>query len=107
MRYKSWLISLLFIVPVALLYLYFTTQVQTVITPSIVIKITPEEYVIDERASQDLAALIVEEYENREYLEEPNIIISAGNDIRYEKVLEALEILKRSGFENVGLASEE
>ena len=88
MRYKPWLISLLFIVPVAILYLYFTTQVQTVIPPSIVIKITPEEYVIGERASRNLASLIAEEYENRESLEEPNIILSAGNEIRYEKVLE-------------------
>jgi biopolymer transport protein ExbD len=92
--------------PVVILYLYITTQAQTVIPASIVIKITPEEYVIGERASRDLASLIVEVYENRESLEEPNIILSAGNEIRYERVIEALEILKRSGFENVGLANE-
>ena len=84
-------------------YLIFFHEVVVETPPSIKIIVLPESYRIGDKSDADLVLLITFEYESREFKSEPSIVLSADGSIRYQRVIETIELLKQNGFENVSL----
>jgi biopolymer transport protein ExbD len=85
----------------------FSYENKELIVPSIIIKINPENYEINERFNTDIISLLREELSINSFNESPNILISSGDEVQYTRVSDTMGTLKSNGYENIGISVED
>lgn len=84
-------------------YFIFFHEVVTETPPSIKIIVQQDSFRIGDKSDTDLILLLTIEYESRDFKYEPSIVLSADSSIRYQRVIDTIELLKQNGYENVSL----
>lgn len=108
MRLKVLLLLAFSSLLVALVYfdVEFVFESKRVIPPNIVIIVNPTNYEINGRINTDLLTLLGEEFNLNVFNVPPDIIISSGKTVQYNRLIETINTLNNNGYGKVALSSE-